>query len=79
MASANSLDGSGGSFSQEVLELGKDLLDGVQVGRVFRQEEELGSGGADELARTTLPLWLPRLSMMTMSPGRSVGTRTFST
>jgi len=29
---ANSLDGSGGSFSEEVFELGKDLFDGVQVG-----------------------------------------------
>src|SRR5438477_12101338 len=30
-------------------------------------------------ARTALPLWLPRLSMMTMSPGFRVGSRTFST
>ena len=29
--------------------------------------------------RTALLLWLPRLSMMTMSPGRRVGTRTAST
>ena len=29
---ANSFDGSGGSFSQEVFELGKDLFDGVEVG-----------------------------------------------
>jgi hypothetical protein len=28
--------------------------------------------------RATLPLWLPRLSRMTMSPGFKVGTRTFS-
>ncbi len=33
-----------------MLELGADLFDGVQVGRVFRQEEELGAGRADELA-----------------------------
>jgi len=33
-----------------VLELGEDLLDGVQVGRIFRKKEELGPGGADELA-----------------------------
>jgi len=29
--------------------------------------------------RATLPLWLPRLSMMTMSPGFKVGMRAFST
>ena len=37
-------------FAEEVLELGEDLLDGVQVGRIFWKEEELGAGGADELA-----------------------------
>src|SRR2546430_14421807 len=46
---ANSFDRSGGKFSQEVLELGEDLLDGVQVGRVFGQEEELGACRTDEL------------------------------
>ena len=30
-----------------MLEFGEDLLDGVQIGRVFRQEEELGASGAD--------------------------------
>ena len=30
--------------------LGEDLFDGVQVGRVFRQEEQLGAGCTDELA-----------------------------
>src|SRR5947207_13315710 len=39
----------GGKFSQEVFELGEDLLDGVQVGRVFGQEEELGACRTDEL------------------------------
>jgi hypothetical protein len=33
-----------------VLDLGEDLLDRVQVRRVFRQEEELGPGRANELA-----------------------------
>jgi len=33
-----------------VLDLGEDLLDRVQVRRVFRQEEELGSSRANELA-----------------------------
>src|SRR5439155_19031689 len=32
-----------------MLELGEDLFDGIQVGRIFRQEEELGAGRADEL------------------------------
>ena len=41
---------SGGGLSQQVLELGEDLLDRVQVRRVFRQEEELGAGRAYELA-----------------------------
>ena len=30
-----------------MLELGEDLLDGVEVGRVFGQEEELGTGAAN--------------------------------
>jgi hypothetical protein len=30
-----------------MLELGEHLLDGVQVGRVFWQEEELGAGRTD--------------------------------
>ncbi len=36
--------------AQKVLQLGEDLLDGIEVGRVFRQEEELGAGGADGVA-----------------------------
>src|SRR3979490_3487447 len=39
-----------GGLAQQVLELGEDLFDRVQVRRVFRQEEELGPGCADELA-----------------------------
>ena len=38
-----------GGLSQQVLELGEDLLDRVQVGRVLRQEEQFGTGGANEL------------------------------
>jgi len=33
-----------------VFELGEDLLDGIEVGTVGRQEEELGPGGSDSLA-----------------------------
>jgi hypothetical protein len=32
---ANGFDGSGGSFSEKMFELGEDLFDRVQVGRVF--------------------------------------------
>ena len=32
-----------------MFDLGEDLFDRVQVRRVFRQEEEFGAGGADEL------------------------------
>ncbi|MGY4473638.1 hypothetical protein ACVILL_001052 [Bradyrhizobium sp. USDA 3364] len=57
---ADRVDGSRGSFAEQVLELGKDLFDRVQVGRVFWQEEEFGADRTDELA--ALLLWLPRLS-----------------
>ena len=40
-------DGARLGLAQEVLELGEDLLDGIEVGRVGRQEEELGACGAD--------------------------------
>jgi hypothetical protein len=33
---------------------------------------------ASIMTRSAGPLWLERLSMITMSPGRSSGTRTFS-
>ncbi len=35
------------AFRRQVFELGEDLFDRVQVGRVFGQEEELGAGRAD--------------------------------
>lgn len=41
--------GSLGGFAHEVFELSKDLLDGVQVRRVWRQEQQLGSDAADRL------------------------------
>ena len=37
-------------FSQLMFELGEELLDRVQIGRVFRQEEELRPGWADGAA-----------------------------
>src|ERR1700740_1419331 len=39
-----------------MLELGEELLDGVEVGRVFRQEEELGPGGSDGLTYGFAPV-----------------------
>ena len=39
-----------GGFTQQVLQLGEDLFDRVQVGGVFGQEEELGAGRANGLA-----------------------------
>ena len=44
------VDGSGLGLSKPVLELGKSLFDGIEVGAVGRQEEEPGAGGADRLA-----------------------------
>jgi hypothetical protein len=41
------LDGPRLGFSHEVLELGEELLDGVEVGAVRRQEEHVGSGVPD--------------------------------
>jgi len=46
---ANRVDGSRGSLSEQVLELGKELFDRVQVGGVFWQEEQLGVDRTDEL------------------------------
>ena len=37
-------------LSQQSFELGEDLLDGVEVGGVFRQEHEAGSDIPDRLA-----------------------------
>lgn len=50
----------------------------------FRSGEYLGRKNsfapAERMARrTALPLWLPRLSMITTSPGLSVGASAFST
>ena len=43
------LDGSFGGLSHQVLELGEDLLDRVEVGAVGRQEQEPGAHRADRL------------------------------
>ena len=41
------LDGSLCGFAQPMLELGEELFDRVEIGRVFRQVEEPGAGGTD--------------------------------
>ena len=80
MASQTASAGSGrAAFRSAVLELGEELLDRVQVGRVFGQEEAAGRRRLGWRCAHGLPLWEPRLSMTTMSPGRRVGTRTCST
>jgi len=53
---ADRLDGSRGSFAEQVLELGKDLFDRVQIGRVFWQEEQFGADRTDELANCFAPV-----------------------
>ena len=55
------------SLAHPVLGLCEGPFDGVEIGRV-------GQSLAPAL-RTGLPLWLPRLSRITMSPGLRVGTR----
>ena len=72
------LDGSLSRFTQERLELGEGVLDGIEVGTVGREVEEMGASRFDQLA-TLGPLWPGRLSMITVSPSRSSWTRTFST
>ncbi len=44
------LDGSFLGLSQERFELGEDLLDGVEVGGVWRQEKQVCAGASDGLA-----------------------------
>ncbi len=40
------VDSPGLGLAQQGLELGEDLLDGIEIGTVGRQEEELGADGA---------------------------------
>src|ERR1700687_1262407 len=47
---ANGFNGACGGLAQQVLELGEDLLDRVEVGRVFRQEDQFGTHRADQPA-----------------------------
>jgi hypothetical protein len=47
---ADNFDRACGSIVQQVLELGEDLLDQVQVRRIFGRGEELGVSDANKLA-----------------------------
>ena len=76
---ADGFDGSRGGFAQQVLELGEDLLDGVQVGRVFRQEEQLGAGCADGLANGFALVAAEIVHDDDVAGPQASGARTFST
>jgi hypothetical protein len=65
-------------LSQQSLELGEDLLDGVEVGEYLGRKTRRAPT-ARMAFRTPFPLWEPRLSRITASPGLRVGTRNCST
>ncbi len=73
-----SFDESGADTSQMDLERGESQFDGVQVGRVWRQEQEPGAALLQDRGgfRT---LWLERLSRITKSPRDEVGASRVST
>jgi hypothetical protein len=76
--SAETFHGSGGGFAQQMLEFGEHLSIGFRSGGYLGKKRSLAP--AERISRRMiLPLWLPRLSRMTMSPERKVGRRTFST
>src|SRR3954471_21233532 len=60
------------------LSLAKTCSIGFRSGEYFGRKKSLAPTERMS-SRTALPLWLPRLSMMTMSPRFKVGSRTFST
>jgi hypothetical protein len=68
-----------GGFAQQMLKLGGDLLDPVQIGAVEPAPAKAGRGTNRSLVplvriavRTEGFFWLERLSRMTMSPGPNV-------
>jgi predicted GNAT family N-acyltransferase len=65
-------------LAQQRLELGEQLLDRVEVGRVRRQVEERGAGRGDRLA-DAIDLVRREMSSTTTSPGASAGARNCST
>ena len=74
----DSFEGSSRRLTQEMLELGEDLPDRLRSGEYLGRKDSFAP--AERMVRrTALPLWLPRLSMITKSPGLRVGASTFST
>src|SRR3979490_2720943 len=57
---AHRLPGSGAGRAEQVLELGEHLLDRIEIGGIFRQQEQLGPGLADRGAHT-LPLMCAKI------------------
>jgi hypothetical protein len=72
---ADCLHGEGGTFVQQMVKLGKGLLDRFK----YLGSKKSLAPAARMSWRMALPLWPPRLSMMTISLGRKVGMRTVST
>ena len=70
--------GSDGGLSEGCLELGESHFDGIEVGRIRRQIEQVAPA-CSMVARTPVTLWAGRLSMTTMSPGANSGTSTWVT
>jgi len=65
------VEGSRRRLAQEMLELGEDLPIGLRSGEYLGRKNSFAP--AERMARrTALPLWLPRLSMITKSPGLRV-------
>ena len=72
------LDRAFGGVAEQRFELSEDLFNRVEIGRIRRQEAQRGPRSLKGL-RTAGPLWLLRLSIMTISPGVRVGSRHCST
>ena len=47
MAAVTAVEASCTGYAQHMFELGEDLLDRVQIGGIFRRQEELGAGRGD--------------------------------
>jgi hypothetical protein len=68
------LGGALGGLAQQVLQLGEELLDGIEAGAIGGRKNSVAPAWRIA-ARTALALWLPALSMITMSPGFRAGAR----
>ena len=66
------------TLRRNCLEFAVRHLDGIEVGRIFRQVTQCRAHCFDSLANA-VPRWTRQLSITTMSLRRSVGTKQFST